>query len=98
MTKAAYFMLTARCGQLCRHASHHRENYQHNHLFIKEFPAVGYRGYLDGTLGHEGVYGYYWSSVAIGSNLAHRLTFNSSDLYMSSPDKRGGYSVRCVRQ
>ncbi|MDE7134873.1 MAG: hypothetical protein K2N86_06330, partial [Rikenellaceae bacterium] len=52
-----------------------------------EFPAVGWRGYdSSGTLGSAGVGGGYWSSVAIGSNDAYRLTFASSglDVYYSS--------------
>ncbi|MDE7134630.1 MAG: hypothetical protein K2N86_05070 [Rikenellaceae bacterium] len=64
-----------------------------------EFPAVGYRTTdSSGTLNYAGTYGYYWSSVASGSNNAYYLWFNSSDLYVYYGYlMRNGFSVRCVR-
>ncbi len=64
-----------------------------------EFPAVGWRNNdSSGTLNNAGVNGNYWSSVAYDSNNAYRLNFNSSDLNVNAPNKRNGFSVRCVRQ
>ncbi|MDE7356729.1 MAG: fibrobacter succinogenes major paralogous domain-containing protein [Rikenellaceae bacterium] len=63
-----------------------------------EFPAVGYRYYSGGSLSSAGVYGHYWSSVAGSSGGAFSLWFGSSDLGVTSGNrKRDGFSVRCVR-
>ncbi|MDE7355783.1 MAG: hypothetical protein K2N21_03310 [Rikenellaceae bacterium] len=65
-----------------------------------EFPAVGGR-YTDssGTLTNAGTNGFYWSSVTYASSTdtAYYLWFYSSNLNVSSVNKRGGHSVRCVR-
>ncbi|MDE7356157.1 MAG: hypothetical protein K2N21_05250 [Rikenellaceae bacterium] len=66
-----------------------------------EFPAVGWRSYdSSGTLQRAGQYGRYWSSVTYTSTTsdAYYLWFDSSDLNVNSYNKRGGFSVRCVRQ
>ncbi len=66
-----------------------------------EFPAVGYRN-TDGTLSsyNAGREGDYWASVTYisDSNLAYRLFFSDRSLSESDFGKRGGHSVRCVRQ
>ncbi|MDE7355766.1 MAG: fibrobacter succinogenes major paralogous domain-containing protein [Rikenellaceae bacterium] len=62
-----------------------------------EFPAVGWRD-TDGSLtSGVGALGNYWSSVAYDSGYAYYLYFGSSSLYVGNGNKRGGFSVRCVR-
>ncbi|MDE7356441.1 MAG: hypothetical protein K2N21_06720, partial [Rikenellaceae bacterium] len=63
-----------------------------------EFPAVGYRNYMSGSLCDAGVFGNYWSSVAYDSGSAYRLSFNSNDLRVNYYNKQYSRSVRCVRQ
>ncbi len=55
--------------------------------------------YHDGTYYFVGNYGYWWSSTENDSNGAERrrLSYNNSNLLRNSVNKRGGYSVRCVR-
>ncbi|MDE7355680.1 MAG: fibrobacter succinogenes major paralogous domain-containing protein [Rikenellaceae bacterium] len=63
-----------------------------------EFPAVGYRRDLSGSLQYAGREGHYWSSsVAYDSNYAYRLYFNSGSLPVNYDNKQYGFSVRCVR-
>ncbi len=63
-----------------------------------EFPAVGYRGYTDGSLGNPGTGGGYWSSTQYDSSNACRMSFLSSSMNMGYNYKTNGFSVRCVRQ
>lgn len=60
------------------------------------FPAAGDRSYGDGTAGHRGGCGLYWSSRPTSPG-ATTLYFYGSYVYMSSYYRAYGYSVRCVQ-
>ena len=63
------------------------------------FLPGGYRYDNDGTFANLGHGGYWWSSADYSSTDAWRrhLRYNYAQVYRSSRDKRGGFSVRCVR-
>jgi len=61
-----------------------------------KLPVAGYRSYSNGSLNNVGSYGGYWSSAVSGS-YARRLRFDSSNAYMGSDGRAGGYSVRCIK-
>ena len=44
-------------------------------------------------------YGYWWSSSAVGASQANGfyLYYNRPTVYVTSPQQRTGYSVRCIR-
>ncbi len=66
---------------------------------VLEFPAVGYRdNNSTGTLNNAGTNGNYWSSTQYNTDNAYRMYFNSSNVNVDNPNKRNGFSVRCVRQ
>ena len=58
----------------------------------------GYRGY-DGYFSIMGYGAYFWSSTETSSGYAWRrtLAYGYSDVARSGNNKRGGFSVRCVR-
>lgn len=57
-----------------------------------------YSGYYDdGSLGHTGSFGYWWSSTAGYSYIQYVLYYYSRSLDTNSRAKLYGYSVRCVR-
>ena len=63
-----------------------------------EFPAVGFRDRMDGSLSNAGQWGEYWSSDAGGSVSTSSMFFHSSNLGVTGNNgKQSGYSVRCVR-
>ena len=62
------------------------------------FPAAGARSLGSGVLIDAGNNGYYWSSMANGSESAYYLDFNSVDVYVFDVRRRDGYSVRCVAE
>jgi len=59
----------------------------------------GSRHYSNGNYTSMGNYGYFWSATEGSSNLAwyRSLYYADSDVYRLNYDKRGGFSVRCVR-
>lgn len=59
-------------------------------------PAAGYRT-CDGGVYLVGSYGYYWSSVPHGSEVAWGLHFDSGTVNMSNGGRCYGRSVRLVR-
>ncbi len=58
----------------------------------------GYRNSY-GVFGSIKRYGYWWSSTESSSNEAfyRAMNFNYSDMDRSSSNKKGGFSVRCIR-
>ena len=57
----------------------------------------GYRKY-DGYFFYAGIDGYWWSSSPSGSSAWSRdLNVGNEDVYRSGSNRRGGFSVRCVR-
>jgi uncharacterized protein (TIGR02145 family) len=61
-------------------------------------PAAGYRSHTNGALGSRGYYGRYWSSTQNTGTSAYSLGFSSSSLAISSSNRIGGYSVRCISE
>ena len=63
------------------------------------YPASGYRYGSDGSLGSDGLSGYYWSASP-SSDSARRLDFyDSGSVYPSYSSKRAnGQSVRCLQE
>lgn len=59
-------------------------------------PAAGYRR-CDGSVGHVGSDGGYWSSTPKDSNRAWYLYFGSGSVGMDDHDRCYGYSVRLVQ-
>ncbi|MDR1592261.1 MAG: fibrobacter succinogenes major paralogous domain-containing protein [Prevotellaceae bacterium] len=59
------------------------------------FPATGYRGINNGTLGNAGSHGYYWSS-SVDSQEIISLYFTDNDTRVNNTDPAYGFSVRCV--
>ena len=63
-----------------------------------KLPMAGYRYHSNAVLSNRGLYGYYWSSTAAGTDNARHLNFGSSNIrpieYYSRSD---GYSVRCIQ-
>ena len=63
-----------------------------------EFPAVGFRNGLSGSLGGNGTGGRYWSSTQI-EEYGSLLYFSNSMVILSDTgSKITGYSVRCVKK
>ncbi|MDO5968187.1 FISUMP domain-containing protein [Flavivirga aquimarina] len=62
-----------------------------------KLPVAGYRSFSNGSLGNVGFFGYYWSSTVNNGTFAKRLSFYSSDAYMNSNYRAGGFSVRCLK-
>jgi len=58
----------------------------------------GYR-YIDGVFDNVGKSGFWWSSTEYSSSLAffRFIYYNSSTLSWNVPNKRNGFSVRCVK-
>jgi uncharacterized protein (TIGR02145 family) len=58
----------------------------------------GYRSNIGGFY-NVGNYGYWWSSSGAGSGHAwyRDLYYNDASVYRGNGDRRGGFSVRCVR-
>jgi uncharacterized protein (TIGR02145 family) len=59
----------------------------------------GYRNY-NVSFGSVGNYGYWWSSAGVSStnDAWYRvLSYNNGNVYRSSYNKAGGFSVRCLR-
>jgi uncharacterized protein (TIGR02145 family) len=59
----------------------------------------GYRYYSGGSFGTLGNYGYWWSSTENdGSHAWYRnLTYGNANVSRNNYNKRGGFSVRCLR-
>jgi uncharacterized protein (TIGR02145 family) len=57
---------------------------------------AGYRYYVDGALHNVNLLGHYWSSIIDVTNSIH-LAFSSSNAYMFSNYRSGGFSVRCIK-
>jgi uncharacterized protein (TIGR02145 family) len=76
---------------------YHSSNYGRDSLGFNGH-AAGFR-YIDGTFYYVGIFGYLWCSTEIDSSYAWFSYLNSalSDAYTSFDDKKGGYSIRCVR-
>ena len=58
----------------------------------------GYR-YVNGDFNYMSNYGYFWSSTggSSGSAWYRRLGYGSSGVYRYFGHKKGGFSIRCVR-
>jgi uncharacterized protein (TIGR02145 family) len=57
----------------------------------------GYR-FSNGTYGQQNIYGYFWSSNTFGSNAKYRrMYYNSAAVQDVDYPKRGGFSVRCLK-
>ena len=51
-----------------------------------------------GGFSFAGYYGYWWSSSPNGSNAWYRyLSYANEIVYRVDYDRRGGFSIRCVR-
>ena len=65
------------------------------------FTAVpgGYRRYHDGNYDSMGGRGFFWSSTEYGSTTVwyRKLLCDHSEVVRTNYDKRGGFSVRCLR-
>lgn len=61
-----------------------------------KLPVAGRRNLSNGSLVNVGSSGFYWSGT-VSDTFSQRLIFNSSNAYMSSNDRAGGYSVRCLK-
>lgn len=59
----------------------------------------GYRYYVDGSYSHMGYGGYFWSAAESSSNDAwsRGLSYYGSAVYRDIYNKKGGFSVRLVR-
>ena len=66
-----------------------------NSIFL---PAVGYRGYSNGSLSSAGSYGNYWSSTQGDSISAYGLGFNSYNADWGGNYRNDGLSVRPVAE
>ena len=54
--------------------------------------------YLSGGFDTEGIFGFFWSASASGTNAWYRvLSGGSTEVYRLDNDQRNGFSVRCVR-
>jgi uncharacterized protein (TIGR02145 family) len=64
-----------------------------------DFLPGGYRYYDDGFYFSMGIGGYFWSSTEYDNNDAwyRLLNCNYSDISRYLSNKRGGFSVRCIR-
>ena len=62
------------------------------------YPASSYRGYISGSLGSGGRYGYYWSVTPVGE-YAYELYFSGNGyVFASFSNSRAyGQSVRCLK-
>ena len=58
--------------------------------------VAGYRFYVDGAFHNVNLLGHYWSSVIDVTNSIH-LAFSTSNAYMYSNYRSGGFSVRCIK-
>jgi uncharacterized protein (TIGR02145 family) len=57
----------------------------------------GYR-FSNGTYGQQNVYGYFWTKNTFGSNgVYRRFYFDSAAIQSVDYSKRGGFSVRCLK-
>ena len=62
-----------------------------------KLPMAGFRSFSDGSLGHVGSMGFYWSSTVNGT-LSRNLYFDSSSNAGVDSDFRAvGFSVRCLK-
>jgi len=72
-----------------------------NTIFL---PLAGYRSYDDGHLNNGGIYGYYWSSTAMGIYSGSSYYFHFGSTYvapnydLNTNYRSCGYSVRCVSE
>jgi uncharacterized protein (TIGR02145 family) len=65
---------------------------------VLKLPMAGIRGNSDGGLRNVNSLGYYWSStVSVSGDAARGLRFGSLNVYMDSPVKAHGFSVRCIK-
>ncbi|MBL7086452.1 MAG: fibrobacter succinogenes major paralogous domain-containing protein [Candidatus Cloacimonetes bacterium] len=67
-----------------------------------DFTALpgGYRSYSHGSYYGMGTYGYFWSSTVFDDNYAwgRKLGYNNSEVGRDDGNtKRGGFSLRCIR-
>lgn len=63
------------------------------------FPAAGYRGSDDGSMGFVGSNGYYWSASPLSGNYGYILYFLSGYVFPATNHSRAsGFSVRCVQE
>jgi uncharacterized protein (TIGR02145 family) len=60
-------------------------------------PAAGYRLGAAGLLDAEGIYGNYWSGTPSSSEFACNLLFRSENAGTNVFFRRGGLSVRCIK-
>ncbi|MDR1592201.1 MAG: fibrobacter succinogenes major paralogous domain-containing protein, partial [Prevotellaceae bacterium] len=60
-------------------------------------PAVGLRNAADGSLGHRGSRGYYWSSTADGG-ASLVIGFDGSGQNVGNYLRSAGFSVRCLSE
>ncbi len=57
----------------------------------------GYR-FSNGTYGQQNIYGYFWTKNTFGSNgVYRRFYFDSAAIQSVDYSKRGGFSVRCLK-
>jgi len=61
-----------------------------------KLPSAGNRSRINGLLGNQGTYGYYWSSAVSGTG-ARRLNFNSTAANTNGSTRALGFSVRCLK-
>jgi uncharacterized protein (TIGR02145 family) len=61
-----------------------------------KLPVAGGRSYSNGSLYNVGSYGFYWSSTVDGASSRY-LFFSSSNAFMFSNYREGGFSVRCLK-
>jgi uncharacterized protein (TIGR02145 family) len=61
-----------------------------------KLPMAGRRNYSNGSLSNVGTNGYYWSST-VSSTSSRNLDFGSSSANMTTSNRAGGFSVRCLR-
>lgn len=61
-----------------------------------KLPSAGYRTHSNGSMGHIGKMGRYWSSTVEG-DLSHYLLFTDSFAGIYSLYRANGNSVRCIK-
>ena len=68
-----------------------------NTTYVGSFSPVLGGYYLNGTLGNESTYGFWWGSTAYDSAQRYLLYYDGSSLYTDGGTRRSGFYVRCVQ-
>ncbi len=61
-----------------------------------KWTVCGYRYNVDGAINNLSALGHYWSSTIDGTNVIH-LAISSTNAYMYSNYRSGGFTVRCIK-